>query len=111
MGTAVFIGSERIGRGDDDLGAVLMRGAARTLAGLDPLPEVCLFVNGGVRLCCEGSVALDALRDLEGRGVELLCCGTCLDWFDLKDGLAVGRLSNMQEILSRQNAAQRVIRL
>jgi len=111
MGTVIFIGSEWIGRGDDDLGAVLMRSAVRTLGALDPLPEACLFMNGGVKLCCEGSVTLDALRGLEELGVELLCCGTCLDWFDLKDELVVGRVSNMPELLSRQNAAQRVIRL
>jgi len=111
MGTMIFFGAEGIGVGDDALGVVLMRGAMKTLGSLDPLPEACLFMNAGVRLCCQGSNALDALRDLEARGVELLCCGTCLDWFHLKDELAVGRVSNMLEILSRQNAAERVIRL
>ena len=111
MGATIFFGSDRIGSGDDDLGAVLMRAAAKTLGALDPLPEVCLFMNAGVRLCCEGSAVLDALRDLEARGVELLCCGTCLDWFHLKDELTVGRASNMLEILTRQNTAARLIRL
>ncbi len=111
MGTVIFFGGEGIGVGDADLGAVLMRGATKTLGALEPLPDACLFMNAGVKLCCAGSAVLDALRDLEARGVELLCCGTCLDWFHLKDALAVGRVSNMQEILSRQNAAARVIRL
>lgn len=111
MGTVIFIGADRVGSGDEALGAVLMRGATRSLAALEPLPEACLFMNAGVKLCCEGSDALDALRDLEARGVELLCCGTCLDWFHLEDALAVGRVSNMLEILSRQNLAERVIRL
>ena len=111
MGTVIFFGGDRIGAGDDALGAVLMRGATKTLEALEPPPEACLFMNAGVKLCCTGSDALDALRALEARGVELLCCGTCLDWFHLKDALEIGRVSNMLEILSRQNAAARVIRL
>jgi len=111
MGATIFFGSDRIGAGDDALGEVLMRSAVKTLGALDPLPNTLLFMNAGVRLCCEGSDALDALRELESLGLEVLCCGTCLDWFHLKDELAVGRPSNMLEILSRQNSAQNLIRL
>jgi len=111
MGATIFIGSDRVGSGDDELGAVLMRSAVKTLGALDPLPDTFLFMNTGVRVCCEGSDVLDALRELESRGVEILCCGTCLDWFHLRDVLAVGRPSNMLEILSRQNSAEHLIRL
>ena len=111
MGTVIFFGWDGIGSGDADLGAVLTRVAAKTLGSFDPLPDACLFMNAGVKLCCAGSTALDALVDLEARGVDLLCCGTCLDWFHLKDALKVGRVSNMHEILSLQNTATRVIRL
>ncbi len=109
--TVVFVASERLGAGDDELGAALMLSALLALGKLEPLPARVLFMNGGVRLCGPGSKALPALRDLAARGVDLACCGTCLDWFELRETLAVGRPSNMAEILSRQAAAARVIRL
>jgi intracellular sulfur oxidation DsrE/DsrF family protein len=68
-------------------------------------------MNAGVKLSCEGSAALSDLKDLANAGVEILNCGTCLDWFNLKDTLAVGRESNMIEILGLMNSAPRVIRL
>jgi len=64
-----------------------------------------------VTLCCEGSDVLADLAALQDRGTELLCCGTCLDWFDLDGRLRVGRRSGMAEILGLQHAAARVIRL
>jgi hypothetical protein len=67
---------------------------------LTPLPWRVIFVNGGVRLASEGSELLTHLRDLENLGVELLSCGTCLDFFGLKEKLKAGRASNMFEILS-----------
>ena len=107
----IFIASDRLGRGDDDLGAALMLSALRSLAKL-PQPPVCLlFMNAGVKLCCSGSAALDDLRALADLGVEVLCCGTCLDYFGLVDRLAIGRASNMVEILTRQSQAGRLIRL
>ncbi|MBM4370223.1 MAG: DsrE family protein, partial [Deltaproteobacteria bacterium] len=96
---------------DEVLGGLLLRNALKTLARLEPPPAALLFMNGGVRLCCQGSDVLEVLHDLEGLGVELLCCGTCLDFFHLKEKLAAGRVSNMLEILSRQGSAERLIRL
>jgi intracellular sulfur oxidation DsrE/DsrF family protein len=75
------------------------------------MPSSVLFMNAGVKLCCEGSSLLEDLKLLAESGVELLCCGTCLDFYHLKDALQVGRISNMLEILSIQNTAQKVIAL
>jgi selenium metabolism protein YedF len=112
VNTVVFIASDRLGLGDDQLGEALMLAALKNLAKAPGgVPSHVLFMNYGVRLCCEGSNALDDLRALASAGAELLCCGTCLDWFDLKDALAVGRESNMGEILGLQKQAARLVRL
>ncbi|MBK6900428.1 MAG: sulfurtransferase-like selenium metabolism protein YedF [bacterium] len=110
--SVIFIAGDALGRGDDELGAALLLSALKNLpkAAGDP-PSHLLFMNAGVNLCCEGSAALADLRSLQDAGAELLCCGTCLDWFELREKLAVGRASNMVEILGVQNAAARVIRL
>lgn len=109
--TAVFIGDDALGGGDAELGRALLLSALKNLHKAGDLPSHVLFMNAGVRLCCSGSAALDDLRGLAGAGVELLCCGTCLDWFELKDALSVGRESNMVEILTVMNGAARVVRL
>ena len=110
--TVFFVGGECLGGGDDELGRALMLSALGTAAKLpDGPPSRILFMNGGVKLCCPGSPALETLGALADAGTELLCCGTCLDWFDLKGSLAVGRESNMLEILGAMDAAGRVVRL
>jgi len=111
-GTVIFVASDRLGEGDPELGAALMLAALKNLpkTGDEP-PTHLLFMNAGAKLCCEGSAALADLRALADAGAELLVCGTCLDWFDLKERLAVGRESNMVEILRTQREAARVLRL
>ena len=110
-GTVVFIAADRLGAGDDELGAALMLAAVGALGRLAPPPSSVLFMNAGVKLCAPESKALRDLRDLAARGTDLACCGTCLDWFGLRETLAVGRPSTMAEILALQQAAARVIRL
>jgi tRNA 2-thiouridine synthesizing protein A len=107
---AVLLASATIGHGDDDLGRLLMIAFVKTLKSLDPRPRTLLLMNGGVRLAAEGSELVDALRELEAEGAELLVCGTCLDFFRLKEKLRAGRVSNMFEIASRLVAADRVLR-
>ena len=109
--TVVFVASDALGAGDEELGRALLLSALKNLAKAGERPSHVLFMNAGVRLCCTGSAALDDLRALADEGVELLNCGTCLDWFELKDALAVGRESNMVEILGLMNAAPRILRL
>jgi len=97
-GATVFLSSDRIGRGDDGLGALLMRGFIYALAESDLPPKRLVFMNSGVKLAVEGSESLENLKRLAAAGVEILACGTCLDFYKLKEKLAVGRVSNMYEI-------------
>jgi selenium metabolism protein YedF len=108
--TAVFFASATIGHGDDDLGRILMVAFVKTLKSLVPRPKTLLFMNGGVKLAAEGSELVGALEELEADGAELLVCGTCLDFFHLKEKLRAGKVSNMFEIASRLVAADRVVR-
>jgi selenium metabolism protein YedF len=96
MGSKTFlIQSEGLGRGDDELGKILMINFLRLLAESPEKPAAMIFWNTGVPLVCEGSWALAHLRDLEAKGVEILACGTCLEFFELTDKLAVGKPTDM----------------
>ncbi|HRX52205.1 MAG TPA: sulfurtransferase-like selenium metabolism protein YedF [Candidatus Krumholzibacteria bacterium] len=110
--TVVFIGSDALGRGDEELGRALMLSALKMLPKLPgEAPSHVLFMNAGVRFCCRGSAALKDLEELAAAGTQLLCCGTCLDWLEVMDMLKVGRVSNMAEILETMHTAGRVMRL
>jgi selenium metabolism protein YedF len=108
--TVVQITADTMGTGDDDLGALLMRSFIKTLPELDTPPDSILFYNAGVKLCCEDSLLLDDIRALEASGIEIIACGTCLNFFELGDQLAVGRVTDMLEIAGRLASAGRVIR-
>jgi len=105
-----FITSSVLGVGDEQLGRVLMRAFVKTLKELDPLPERLIFVNSGVRLTTRGSELIADLRELESRGVRILSCGTCLDYYQLKDALEVGAVTNMYETVTALAAADRVLK-
>jgi selenium metabolism protein YedF len=98
QGTTVLITGAGIGRGDEQLGALLMRGFLYTLTEAEPTARRVVLMNGGVRLAVAGSEALVNLRRLEARGVEILACGTCLEFHQLREQLAVGRITNLYEI-------------
>ena len=74
------------------------------------MPAPVLFYNGGAHLTCEGSDSLEDLRTLEAQGVEILTCGTCLDFYRLKEQLAVGGVTNMYDIVEKQMEADLVLR-
>ncbi len=108
--TVVQISASTMGSGDDELGALLMRSFVKTQADLEDPPDAMIFYNSGVELCCEGSLLLDDIRALEASGIEVIACGTCLNYFELGDKLAVGRVTDMLEIAGRLASAGRVIR-
>ena len=108
--TVVAVGSAVMGSGDDQLGAVLMKGFLYALSQMDRLPDTILFYNGGARLTTEGSQSLEDLRNLEAQGVKIRTCGTCLDFYQLKEKLQVGEVTNMYEIAETLAAAGKVIR-
>ncbi len=109
--TTLFITREVLGAGSDELGALLMKSFFYTLVASDQLPSAILLLNGGVKLAVEGSAVLDHLHTLNSKGVEVMACGTCLDYYHLKDKLAVGTVTNMYSILEWLNASGKVITL
>lgn len=109
--TVVVFPSDKMGRGDDELGTVLIRAFLHTLGEISPRPDIMIFFNAGVKLTTEGSEVLDDLHKLENQGIEMLVCGTCLDYFGLKDDFKVGVVSNMYDIAETMLLAGRVIRI
>ncbi len=108
--TVLFVGSEGMGCGDDELGATLMATFLDTLSQFNGLLSHAIFVNAGAKLTVAGSPVLEQLRQLEQLGVKLLTCGTCLSHFGIKDELAVGSVSNMVAIIETLSKAERIIR-
>ncbi len=107
----VLIADDLLGRGDEKLGKILMEGFISTLAEQEKTPDMILLMNAGVRLAVEGSPMVQTLEAMIDRGSEMLVCGTCLDFFGLKEKLAVGMVSNMYDIQGAMLAASSVIRL
>jgi len=97
MTKRVFITTDRIGQGSDELGALLMKNFLYTLARNEVAPTAVMLMNGGVRLACTGSASLDDLALLAEKGVAIRACGTCLDFLGLKDALAVGEVGTMPD--------------
>lgn len=108
--TVVVIASDRMGEGNDALGKVLIKGFLFAVSQLDTLPKKILFYNGGATLTCEGSDSLEDLKNMEAQGVEILTCGTCLDYYGLKEKLAVGSVTNMYVIVESMAEASSIIR-
>lgn len=106
----VAVSSAGMGSGDDELGRTLMKGFIFALTQLEKLPKTILFYNGGAAITTEGSVSLEDLRSLEAQGVEIMTCGTCLNYYGLTDKLAVGSVSNMYTIVETLARAGKVIR-
>ena len=107
--TVVVFASDRMGEGDPALGDILMRAFCATVVQL-PAPQKLLFYNRGVFLTLDDSPVLSELKGLEEMGVALLVCGTCLDFYKVRDRLAAGQVSNMFSILEAQMQAGRIIR-
>lgn len=105
----ILFQADTIGRPEQELGDVLAKSFLYALTECTPTPRTLIFLNGGVRLTCTGSEALPSLKTLELQGVEILSCGTCLDYLELKDELEVGTVSNMFSIIEKLMAADKVI--
>lgn len=108
--TIVVVSSDRMGSGNDELGKVLIKGFIYAVTQLDVLPKKMLFYNGGATLTTEESDSLEDLKSLEAQGVEILTCGTCLDYYQLKDKLAVGSVTNMYSIVESMAEAGKIIK-
>jgi len=107
----VFIDTDSLGRGSEELGRILMRSFLQTLEQSDVHPQKVILINSGVKLACEGSEVLEDLQELSAKGTEILSCGTCLDFFGIKKKLSAGKVSNMYEILNSLARAGKVIKI
>ena len=106
----IYINSNLLGIGEEALGTILMRAFLKTLLDLKPIPSKVIFINSGVRLTTEGSEVLETLKAISEQGVEILSCGTCLDFYGLKEKLKAGVISNMYDIAQSLVEADRLIR-
>lgn len=107
-GYVVAIGSDRMGEGAEELGMKLIGSFIYSLTEQDVLPDAILFYNGGVKLTVEGSSAIDDLKALADKGVEILSCGLCLNYYELTEKLAVGSVTNMYRILELMRSSHTV---
>lgn len=107
----LLLTSDCLGNGAEELGKLLMKNFIITLLETSQIPSRILLLNSGVLLAVEGAETIEALKILEERGVELLACGVCLDYFNKKDLLSVGRVTNMFSTAEHLLAAASVIRL
>ena len=99
-----------MGNGEEQLGKILMKSFIFALTKQDQLPEIILCYNSGASLTCEDSDSLEDLKSLEAEGVKILTCGTCLDFYGLKEKLAVGGFTNMYEIVEIMESAGTIVR-
>ena len=106
----VYINSQLLGDGDEALGSFLMKAFLKTLLDLETQPSRLILVNSGVQLTSEDSKVLETLQLLSKKGVEIVSCGTCIDFYELKGKVRVGVISNMYDIIQSMLGADRVIR-
>ncbi|MDR1654470.1 MAG: sulfurtransferase-like selenium metabolism protein YedF [Treponema sp.] len=110
-GLVLAIGKNTMGTGNEELGAILIKGFVYSLTELDPPPEMILFFNSGVSLSTEGSAVIKDLKSLEEKGCIISSCGTCLDFYNLRDKLAVGNVTNMYAIVEAMAQAGKLINI
>lgn len=108
---AIVITTDKLGQGAEELGKVLMKSYTYALTETKPLPKAVMFLNSGIKLTSEGSEVLENIRKLEASGVEIISCGTCLDYYQLKEKLQVGIVGNMYSIIEKMNGAGKVINI
>ena len=107
---AVAVTSDIMGSGDDILGRRLIKSFFLSLSCLDLMPRVMVFYNSGVKLAVNGSEVIDLLKEIESKGVEIILCSTCVDYYELAGVIGVGKTGDMFQILQKLSAAGNVIR-
>lgn len=109
--TLLMVTSCTLGQGSDELGEILMRSFFISLLETCTLPGKIVFLNGGVELAVDDSPVISQLKKMEAGGVEIYSCGTCLDYYGLKDRLDVGKVTNMYDIAENIRNAAKCIKL
>ncbi|MDI6796603.1 MAG: sulfurtransferase-like selenium metabolism protein YedF [Desulfatibacillaceae bacterium] len=107
----IFCPTDRIGFGDDELGRKLLISFIKTVNEMGPDLWRLVLVNNGVKLATTGSPVLEDLQKLADSGISILVCGTCLTHFDLMDKKQVGQTTNMLDIITSMQLADKVISL
>ena len=107
----LVISTDKLGVGDDKLGEMLMKSYIFALSEADTVPNDLLFINGGVNLTIESSAVLDSLKKLVERGSNVLVCGACLDFYNIKEKLSIGEITNMYAIVELMNTADKTIKI
>jgi selenium metabolism protein YedF len=106
----VYINSHLLGEGDEALGSFLMKAFLKTLLDFETQPNRLILVNSGVQLAAADSKVLESLQGLSEKGVEIVCCGTCIDFYGLKGKTKVGVISNMYDIIQSMLESDRVLK-
>ena len=109
-GMVVVLSANVMGTGDEKLGTSLMKAFVFAVTKQDMLPETIVCYNTGAYLTCEDADTLEDLKLLESEGVTILTCGTCLDFYGLKEKLAVGSVTNMYDIVERMEHASKIVK-
>jgi selenium metabolism protein YedF len=109
--TLIQVTSYGMGKGDESLALKLISNYFKLLINENQLPSILIFYNEGVKLIAEGSPVLNSLQELEGLGVKLLACKTCIDFYQLTDNVKVGMVGTMIDIIALQGKAKKVISL
>ena len=109
--TLIQVNQMGMGHGNDELGLKLIGNYFKIQVEDNHLPRFIVFYNSGVKLICQGSPVIEILKVIESKGVKLLACKTCLDFYQLTDKIEVGVAGSMHDIVSLQANADKVITL
>jgi selenium metabolism protein YedF len=107
----IVIITDKLGAGEEQLGQLLMKTYTYTLNETKPYPRAVILINSGVKLAVEGSETLENMQKLAEKNIEIISCGTCLDFYNIKDKLQVGIVGNMYTIVEYMNKAAKVINI
>ncbi|MCL1873009.1 MAG: sulfurtransferase-like selenium metabolism protein YedF [Clostridiales bacterium] len=110
-GVVVVISRDTMGEGAMELGKILIKSFIYSLTELHSPPKCVIFLNSGAYLTSAGSNTIDDLKELENKGVEILTCGTCVNYYELQDKLAVGAVTDMVSITARMDTARNIINI
>jgi selenium metabolism protein YedF len=111
MERVIVLNGDEMGQGDEGLGRTLMRNFLAKLMAAEKKPQMMVLYNSAVKLAVGGSEVLESLHSLENLGVEIICCGTCVNHYGLADQIEAGRVTNMPEIVKVLTEAQSVVTL
>lgn len=107
----IIVGKDTMGEGERELGEILIKSYFYALSEAEPYPKAIIFINSGVKLTTMNLQVIEYLKKLHDMGTEILSCGTCLDYYGLKDMLQIGEISNMYTIVEFMNEANNTITL